>query len=153
MLLTPLPSNVKLSHRMRGKQAVVDSDLYGIAERIKKELSPNLVIVFHADHKEPFVVMENCIDGTIRFVKRYAELDARIIDDLRYMISVPFEERLRKAEAEEKENNDAIGAPDPEKQERFTHEMGRELVRANILDPLWSTNYPLVPAKHRRVAN
>lgn len=145
MLLTPVPSNFKNA----GKAHYVESDLYSIALRVK-ELDPNLVIVFHEDHEQPFVVMEKCADGVERFVSRYTELDARIIEDLQYMLRVPFEHRLAEADKRVAAANAEVTAPDPEKQDWYFTEMARELRRSGLMTPHWGTNYPLVPGKRRR---
>ena len=116
----------------RDSSAVVGSDLYGIAERVK-ELDPNLMIVFHEDREEPFTVMENCKDGVIRFVARYKELDYRIIDDLRYMLNVPFEERLKKVEREIDRANTDLEKPDDEVLEWLASEMRRDMKKYGIV--------------------
>lgn len=74
---------------------MVEGDVYGVCARIQAEVSPDLRVVIHDNHPEPFVVMEDCIDGECRFVARYAELDARIIEDLQRMRKIPFADRYR----------------------------------------------------------
>lgn len=126
--------------------SIVDGDLYNIAQRIK-EIDPNLMIVFHDGHPEPFTIMENCADGVTRFVKRYAELDQRILDDLRYMLRVPFDERLKIADRQIQRANDALERPDDDVVDWLASEMRRDLVRTGFSDPIGFTNYPLKKPK------
>ena len=133
MLVTPIPTNLRLDMSGdRHTSAVVGSDLYGIAERVR-ELDPNLMIVFHEDREEPFTVMENCKDGVVRFVARYKELDSRIIDDLRYMLNVPFEERLKKVEREIDKANADLEKPDDEVLDWLASEMRRDMKKYGIV--------------------
>jgi hypothetical protein len=102
----------------------IPGDLYLIADRIH-EFDSSLYVAYHEDHVEKgqYVVMEQCADGVDRFVTRVKQLDARIIEKLRYMQSVPFEKRFAeaerceaKADAELKEHRldeayEALGAP------------------------------------------
>ncbi len=82
----------------------ITSDVFNICGRIE-ELDPNLRVRYNETNPEkPWVVTEMAKDGE-RFVAQYEELDARIIEDLRYMLHVPFLERLAvqdKREAERK---------------------------------------------------
>ena len=97
----PAPENLLLSGGQ--KSMLVESDVFDICERVR-EIDPNLFIVTldHPVH-EPyrFAVMENCPDNCARMVKRYEELDARVIDDLRYFAAKPLPERLREIERNE----------------------------------------------------
>ncbi len=99
---TAAPSNLHLSPDVQA--CVVESDMYDICERIK-EISPRLYIIDLRDdkHNHKYAVMEDCKDGQQRLVARYAELDARILENLRYMAKVPLAERVRILE---KENED-----------------------------------------------
>lgn len=147
MLVTSVPENMRLD--MSGdRQAVsiVDSDLFNIADRIK-EIDPNLVIVFHENHPEPFTVMENCADGVTRFVKRYKTLDQRVLEDLRYMLSVPFDERLKIVERQIDRDNAALEAIDEETLDWLASEMRRDLVKTGFSDPIGFRNYPLKKPK------
>lgn len=142
-----MPENLRLD--MSGNTqavSIVDSDLYNIAARVK-EIDPSLVIVFHEGHPQPFTIMENCADGVTRFVARYAELDQRILDDLRYMLRVPFDERLKKVEREIDAKNAALEAIDEETLDWLASEMRRDLVRTGFSTPIGSTNYPLKKPK------
>lgn len=89
-----MPRNVRIAGVNPDHLKVCEGDVYGICQRVQDEISPNLRIVIHETHSEPFVVMEDCIDGEVRFVARYAELDARILEDLRRMMNVPYADRF-----------------------------------------------------------
>lgn len=94
-LVAPLPRNMKLAGVRGGRHdavKLVESDVFNVAERLR-HVSPDLRIVYQDGHSEPFVVMEDCVDGEMRFVARYAELDARIIEDVIRMRAIPFAER------------------------------------------------------------
>jgi len=112
---------------------IVESDIYNIAERVR-QLDPRLVIVVHEDAEFPFVVMEEGPDGVSRFVKRYKELDQRVIDDLRYMQSVPFDERLKMADREINKNNAALEDIDEDMLDWIATEMRRELIKSGMSD-------------------
>lgn len=147
MLVTEMPSNLRLDMSgNRQKVMMVDSDLYNIAERVK-EIDPNLYIVFHEDHPQPFTIMEDCKDGVCRFVARYEELDQRILDDLRYMLSVPFDERLRVVERRIDKANADLEKPDEEIMDWLATEMRRDLVKSGFSTPIGFTSYPLKKPK------
>jgi hypothetical protein len=137
-LLAPRPSNLTVPASRR--YTAVEADLYNICERIK-EIDPNLRVVMHEGRDEPWVVVERGPDGEERFVSRYAELDARVLEDLRYMLAVPFEKRLQVVEAKIKENNDQIGKMSDEQMERFSYEFQKALVESQISDPVWMKSY------------
>jgi hypothetical protein len=93
--------------------------------------------------------MEQCEDGVIRFVARYAELDQRILDDLRYMLSVPFDERLKKVEREIDTKNAALEAIDEDTLDWLASEMRRDLVKSGFSTPIGFTSYPLHQKKKK----
>lgn len=71
------------------------SDVFNICQRVA-ELDPNLRVLYNeSDPEKPWVVTEMSTDREERFVARYQALDARIIEDLQYMLRVPFLDRLR----------------------------------------------------------
>lgn len=77
------------------------SDVFNICERVA-ELDPNLRVLYNESNPEkPWVVTEIARDGEERFVAQYEALDARIIDDLQYMLRVPFLDRLKAQDARE----------------------------------------------------
>ncbi len=102
-MLTPTPGGLHI----KGKWCrYVESDVYSVVNRMK-EIDPNLYVVLHEDHDYPWVVMEHCRDGEVRFVKRYKELTPAILDDLRRMIAVPFQQRIEEMQREADDANDA----------------------------------------------
>lgn len=141
VLFTPKPENVKIKGA-----TFVSSDLYDIAKRVMA-LDPRLFIVYHQDQREPYVVMERCDDGVDRFVKRFETLDARVLDALRYMLAVPFEERVKQIDKENKAANDAHDRISEEQFEKFAFEFDRAARRSNMYDPIWVKNMPLKKAR------
>ena len=137
-LLTPRPDNLTVPrHR---QYANVEADLYSICTRIK-ELDPNLRVVLHEQHPQPWVVLEMGADGEERFVARYAELDARVLENLRYMLAVPFEQRLAKVEREVEHSNDRRGHLNEEQLDKLAHAFKDAAVKSNMIDPVWGRSY------------
>lgn len=120
----------------------VESDLYGIAERIK-ELDPSLSVVLHEGHSKPWVVVERGSDGDERFVARYEELDSRVLDHLRYIAAVPFEKRIEKLQREANAENKNHGRMTEEQFDRFARDFYDAGKKSGIIDPVWSKNMPL----------
>lgn len=139
-LALPRPNNLRL--RSGEKLSLVESDVYNVCNRIK-EIDPNLTVLLHDGHPEPWVVMELGPDGVERFVCRRAELEPSILDHLRYIRAVPFEDRLRKLEKEEQEANARMGKDYDD--EQFAHMFHQEMVKANMVDPKWGRSYRLKP--------
>lgn len=129
---------------------MVESDVYDICNRIK-EIDPNLSVALHEGHAQPWVVMERGPDGEDRFVSRYAELDSRILDNLRYMLAVPFEKRVEVLQKQVEENNAKIGHMNEEQMDRFAHQFRDALVKSNMADPVWSRSYRNVKKKGKVV--
>lgn len=128
-----VPSNVMLPRSTSTKMRVVTSDVYNVCERIKA-IDPRLMVVLQENHPEPWAVMENCVDGNVRMVARYAALDARILDDLQRMLRTPFTERFRiLSERIDAENakNEKVNM-DTEANERLAFEFKRALRDSNI---------------------
>lgn len=123
--------------------ASVDSDVFNICGRIR-EISPSLRVVLREGAEKPWTVVEMCSDGVERFVASYEALDQRILEDLRYMLAVPFEKRFEASAREVDRHNDALGDMPEEKMERFAWDMQRALVESNIVNPKWSKSTPLV---------
>lgn len=147
MLVTAVPDNLRLDVS-GNKPALIESDLWNIAERIK-EIDPSLIVVFHEGHKEPFTIMEQCADGVTRFVARYAELDQRILEDLRYMARVPFDERMKIVERKIDKANAELEGTDPEVMDWLATEMRRELKKAGMIDPVGETFYGFNPKRKK----
>lgn len=118
----------------------VESDVYNICTRIK-EIDPNLSVVLHEGHPQPWVVMERGPDGEDRFVSRYENLDARILEKLRYMLAVPFEKRLEVLTREVEEANKAHGRMNEEQIDRLAHAFYDAGVKSNMIDPKWGKSY------------
>jgi hypothetical protein len=107
---------------------LVESDVFHICERLH-ELDKSLNVhvidppIAFGEKVYRFAVTEQCADGVERLVFRVEELDARIIEHVRYLLRVPFEHRFNEAEkladkltAEAKEHEldklyDTMGAP------------------------------------------
>ena len=92
------PSNLHL--RPSTKVRYVDGDMFGICEQLA-EISPRLYIVelTEAD-KGCYSIMESCDDGVQRQVIKVQALDGRVLEQVRYLLHVPFEHRLAAIDAE-----------------------------------------------------
>lgn len=143
-IITPRPDNLTVHGALQ--YAPVDADLYNICGRIK-ELDPNLRVVLHEQHAKPWVVLEKGPDGEERFVARYAELDARVLENLRYMLAVPLDKRLAALEAEEQKNNEKLGHMTEEQIDKMAHAFRDAAVKSNIIDPIWGRSYRNVKGK------
>lgn len=92
------PSNLHL--RPSVKARFVDGDMFSICERLA-EISPRLYIVELTEGDgAAYAIMEAADDQVQRLVFKVKELDARVLDRVRYILSVPFEHRLAAVEAE-----------------------------------------------------
>lgn len=132
LLLTGSPDNLRLPNYLRGAR-VMTSDVFSVCERIR-ELDPNLYVVLHEKHELPFVVMERCRDGEERLVKRYKELSSAIIDDLKRMLSVPWETRFKQRAKEVDDHNakQESAWEESESHERLIYNLGKALKESNI---------------------
>lgn len=91
-ILLGRPSNLHLGAGVSAEY--VDGDVFNICQRLK-EKHPKLYIVALDDgSRHCFAVMESCLDGEERLVKKYAELDQRMLADVDYMMSVPLKTRI-----------------------------------------------------------
>lgn len=132
------PTNIRTR---KGERLLhVGSDVYNICERVK-EIDTRLSIIVHEGREKPFVVIERCDDGVERMVARYAELDARILEDLRRMLAIPATERVEKLQRQIDRENAENDKMDPEKWERFTYEFQKALVDSNLSTPVWFKSY------------
>lgn len=143
MLATPIPANLRI--RAGTKMTIVESDVYNVCRRIK-EIDPSLYVVLQEGHDKPWVVMEMCHDGECRMVSRYAELDSRIIDDLRRMLAIPFDKRIETLQKQLDAENEAA-SKNPEQWERFIWDIGRTLQTCNFLDTKFYTSFRNVGRK------
>lgn len=116
-----VPTNLHL--RPSVKRRYVDGDLYGICNRMK-QIDPNLYAVELEDGQDhAYAIMEHCIDGTDRLIFKVAELDARVLAKLEYLMARPLADRLdlierdeHKYEADQKEEElerlyETLGGP------------------------------------------
>lgn len=91
---------------------VVDSDMYNICERLQ-EIDRGLYVVQATRNGEcVYNIMDAAPDGSVQRIFKCKELDARVLERVRYIMAVPFEERYEKAcreideyEAQQKEED------------------------------------------------
>lgn len=104
--IVPAPHGLMI----KGKPAkYVESDVFNVCNRIK-EVDRNLSVALQEGHDLPWIVVEMCTDGEERLVKRYAELTPAILDDLRRMIAIPFQQRIDEMQREADLANDVARA-------------------------------------------
>lgn len=126
------PTNLVL--RPSVKVRLVEHDMFDICERIK-ELSPRLfVLELEEGNSHGYAVMERAADGVERLVKRFKELDGRVIEDLQYMLNVPFEKRFELAEAEEQKAKEDLEKQQAEKFMEMAPEVQFDLRRLGFVD-------------------
>ena len=133
------PSNLQFHDGVTVR--TIDSDLFDISSRIE-EISDRLFIVVADDgSSHQFIIMENCDDGVARRIFKCDELDNRLLEKLRYIMGVPFEERYAIAvkEMEKYEAEKEQEAAD-ELYERMGGPMYNELERCGFIQR--STSYP-----------
>lgn len=134
-----VPENLRYN---RQNLTLVTSDVFNICERIK-EIDKNLIVRLRDNHEKPWVVMELGADGEERYVAAYEELDQRILEDLRYMLAVPFEQRLAAEAKKADEHNARLGHMSDEKMDRLAWDFQKAMVESNMVNPKWSKNMPL----------
>ena len=138
------PSNLSLDPSVRA--GLVESDMYNICERIK-ELDPNLKIIHLIDGEtQSFVIMETGRDGKEYYVMKTSELDGRVLEKLRYLLHVPFEDRIKALEKgneefEKKAHEDALD----ELYERVGRPMWTTLEKTGFIDR--PVSYPKAPRR------
>lgn len=98
------PSNLHLKPGIRAT-GFVEGDVYDIALRVGA-LGRTYDTVLHVIQMEDgadckYAVMEHCKDGMERLVFKFDDLDGRVLEKLRRLMSIPFRERFAKLEAEE----------------------------------------------------
>ena len=128
------PENLRLHQKYE-----ITSDVYNICQRVK-ELDPNLLIVVHPKHPQPYVVMERGPDHVDRFVARFEELDDRVIQRLQHMLAVPLEHRIAEIDRLNNEENDARGRMTDEQKENVFGELRVAAVKDGMMNPVWSKN-------------
>jgi hypothetical protein len=127
-LLLPVPTNLLLPGGT--KSFVVSDDLYDICSRIREEIDGGnrLFVVLHEEPNgtQYYTIMERSDDGVERVaIPRVEELDGRVLERLRYILSVPLEKRL--AELERLESIAEDKAVDDELEELYDR-MGRPML-------------------------
>lgn len=124
----------------RKPPVMVTSDLYNVAQRIK-EIDPALVLKLDEGHPKPWIVYE-VRDGAEHLVKRYEDLTPAILEDLRYMASVPFMERYEKLVKEiDADNAKSDTGMSEEQFERFAYDFRRALVDNGLSHSPYHTSY------------
>ena len=93
------PSNLHLRESV--KATFVESDVYDICHRLAA-ISPNLHLwqLEEAGVDYPAWVVTENVFGVEHLVKKYHELDARMIEDVQRMLAIPLEHRAAAAQAE-----------------------------------------------------
>lgn len=92
------PTNLHL--RPSVKTRYVESDLFDIAARLRGIDASLYIVQLEEGQKHSFAIMEHCVDGVDRLIFRVAELDARVLDRIGYLMHVDFETRYKIAEDE-----------------------------------------------------
>ena len=98
LVLNSIPTNLRLPDGVRAQH--IESDLYGICERLKEYDSAMSIVMLQQGDLVRWAIMERGPDGVERQVCRVKELDARVLDDVRKMAAIPLKERMRIIEAE-----------------------------------------------------
>jgi hypothetical protein len=104
--LADAPDN--LQSGVHTRSYVIDSDMYNICNRIREEVEGGdrlYIVINERGDTCDYTVMENTHDGSKIVMKcgpgwPIDALDARVIERLRYMLHVPFSERLKIVEKE-----------------------------------------------------
>lgn len=92
------PTNLHL--RPSTKARYIDGDLLDICPRLA-EISPRLYVVELVEgDKAVWAIMEATDAGSGMLVYKADSLDARVLERVRYMLHVPFDQRLKVIEAE-----------------------------------------------------
>jgi hypothetical protein len=135
-----VPTNLHLRDSV--KTRYVDSDLYGICERMK-HISPSLYAVELEEGRDhAYAIMERCIDGIDRLVFKVRELDARVLNKLEYLMAKPLQERLEIIERDEhKYEEDRKEAELEQLYETMGAPMLRDLDRLGFLKAPRGTSY------------
>lgn len=134
------PTNLHLRPSVRVRH--IDSDLFDVCQRVRG-ISEDLYLVEMSEGDEyAFAVMERCADGIDRLVFKTAELDARVLEKLRYLMAKPLPERLAEIEKMEyKHERDEEEAEHERLYETLGGPMLRELDRNGFLGAPRGTSY------------
>lgn len=93
------PDNLQMDGRLR--EIDITGDVYRICDRVKEHFGDLIFIrciedVYHGGIA--YMVMENTPTGQ-QVVYVTKELDARVIENIQYLLKVPFEQRIKEVEA------------------------------------------------------
>jgi hypothetical protein len=122
------PSNLHL--RAQVKATFVEDDVFDIARRLSA-VSPRLHLWQLEEEGDAAWVVTEDVHGVEHKVKNYAELDARMIDDVQRMLSIPLTHRLAVAQAEidkheAQQKQDAIDAMYEQVGQKFWHQLEKD---------------------------
>lgn len=113
---------------------IVESDVFDICNRVK-EIDPELTIVANDEgHAKRFSIQHIDKRGDAYLVMTTDHLDARILDDLQYLLHVPFEQRY--AEAERREAKAEVELMEQQRErlyERLGHQFYVQLDRCGFI--------------------
>lgn len=113
---------------------LVESDVFDICDRIKEIDTRLAIYVMPEASSKHFSIVELCADGVERFVFNTDELDARVPEKLRYLLHVPFHERLDAAERlEAKAEEDERARKLDEMYEQMGEPMWRDLEQCGFI--------------------
>lgn len=112
----------------------VEGDLYNICQQLH-DLWPQLhVVLLTHDEAYAFAVMEEAKDGTMMLVKKYKELDGRVMKDFQRYFSLSLEARVAERDKEaEKRKAEYEEARFEEFYENFGGPMYTELERCGFI--------------------
>lgn len=143
-----LPGSAPRNLRTHGAYRVegITSDLYHVAERLR-ELNERLLIHLVVDKAtgDHFYTIVEVVDGVEQTVFKCRDLDARVVEHVRYLLNVPMNKRFAEAERlTEKYEADQREADSDDLAERIGLPMARELAACGFLDEFGgrSTSYP-----------
>lgn len=132
------------------KQVVVEHDVLGVCDELAEEF-PNVYVVLSEDFdgNHGFHVMERGDDGVDYLCFKVDELDKRVVQRLKRIAHIPFEERFAAAEKEEQAAKIAADqAASEELYERMGGPMYTQLGKDGFVDR--GVSYPIVRGRKWR---
>jgi hypothetical protein len=129
------PSNLHLRSSVTAR--LVENDVFDIAKRASA-IDPRLHIwELSEDDEHAYVVMEHGEDGVERLIFRVSELDARVLERLRYIMAVPLSERFAALEKDELRHAEQRKQDElDELYENLGGQMRHDLARCGFTGPL-----------------
>lgn len=126
------PTNLRL--RSSVTTTFVENDVYDICKRMREVSDRLYAVQLEEGGRHAFAIMEHCDDGVERLVFKTKELDARVIEKLQRLMSMPFDVRVRECEKAEYEA-DALRKENEleDLYERVGRPMWTELERCNFI--------------------